>query len=103
MLGGADTTGGHLLGRHERQQSDQDGRDTPCRIEGFRVEVADAQTQPGGRVETSARGVHPDRGRREGVVRWEDQRAPVLAAMIGRVGRAGDDVMPSVVFGVGGG
>lgn len=38
--------------------------------------------------------MHPDRGRSEGVVGWEEERAPVLAVLVGGRGRAGEDVVP---------
>ena len=39
--------------------------------------------------------MHSDRGRGEGIVGWERQRAPVLAAMVGSVLRTRNDVVPS--------
>lgn len=39
--------------------------------------------------------MHTDRGRGEGVVGWEDERAPVLTAVVGSVLGSCDDVMPS--------
>ena len=38
--------------------------------------------------------MHADCGRCEGVVGREHQRAPVLSAGVGSVGRAGEDVVP---------
>ena len=38
--------------------------------------------------------MHADCGRGEWVVWWEHERAPVLAAFVGGVGRAGEDVVP---------
>ena len=38
--------------------------------------------------------MHSDGGRCEGVVWGEDERAPVLAAGVGCVGRASEDVVP---------
>jgi hypothetical protein len=39
--------------------------------------------------------VHTDRRRGEGVVRWEDQCAPVLSVIVGCLLWAGDYVVPS--------
>jgi hypothetical protein len=41
--------------------------------------------------------VHFDRGRCERIVGWEYERTPVLAVIIWRLLRAGDDVVPSVL------
>ena len=38
--------------------------------------------------------MHPDRGGCKGVVRWEYERAPILAAFVGGLGWAGEDVVP---------
>lgn len=58
------------------------------------MEVRDGEAQAGRGLEASAGSVHADRGRGEGVVRREHQRAPVLAAGVGRAGRPGQDVVP---------
>lgn len=62
------------------------------------MEVADAETEPGRRLKPPAGRVHADGRRRERVVGREDQGAPVLSAMVGRVGWARDDVVPSKFF-----
>lgn len=46
--------------------------------------------------------MHTDRGRGEGVVGWEDERAPVLTAVVGSVLGSCDDVMPFQDVGLGG-
>ena len=84
----------HLLARHEAHQADQDRADLPRRVEALRVEVRDAEAEPCRRLEAAARRVHANRGRGEGVVWREHERAPVLAAFIGGFGRAGQDVVP---------
>lgn len=38
--------------------------------------------------------MHADGRRREGVVGWEGEGSPVLAVVVGCVGRAGEDVVP---------
>jgi hypothetical protein len=58
------------------------------------VEVGDAQAEAGGGLEAAAGRVHADRWWGEGVVGWEHERAPVLPAFVGGVGRAGEDIVP---------
>ena len=91
----ADAARRHLVAGHERQEPNQDRRDAPGRVEGFWVEVADAEAKPGRRLEPPARRVHADGRRRVRVVGREEQRAPILTAMVGRLRRTGDDVVPS--------
>lgn len=59
------------------------------------MEVGYRETESRRWLESSGRCVHSDRGWREGVVWREDERAPVLAAMVWRVLRTRDDVVPS--------
>lgn len=58
------------------------------------MEVGDAEAQPAAGLESTGRCVHADCGRRKGIVGREVQRAPVLAAVVGCVWWAGDDVVP---------
>ena len=59
------------------------------------MEVGDAKAEPGRGLEAAGGCVHADGGRREGVVGREDEGAPVLAAFVGGLWRAGEDVVPS--------
>ena len=88
----------HLLRGHEREQSDEDGRDLPGRVEGPRMEVGDGEAQPCRRLEATGGRVHPDSGRRKGVIGREDQGSPVLAAMIRGILGTGDDVVPPIII-----
>lgn len=58
------------------------------------MEVGDAETEAGAGLEATGGRVHADGGRGEGVVWREHERSPVLAAVVRRVGRAGQDVVP---------
>ena len=58
------------------------------------MEIADTEAEACRGLEASTRCVHADCWRCEGVVWWEHERAPVLAAFVGRVRWAGDDVVP---------
>ena len=58
------------------------------------MEVADAQAEAGAGLESAAGGVHADCRWGERVVWGEHERAPVLAAFVGGVGWAGQDVVP---------
>lgn len=95
-LGGRDGARGHLLRSHEGEEADQDRGDLPGRVERARVEVRDGEAEARRRLEAARGRVHPDRGRRERVVGREDERSPVLAAMVRAVFGARDDVVPPV-------
>ena len=58
------------------------------------MEIADAEAEAGGRLETSRWGVHADGRWGEWVVGGEEEGAPVLAVVVGGRGRAGDYVVP---------
>ena len=58
------------------------------------MEVGYAEAQACAGLEAAGRGVHANGGRREGVVGWEHEGAPVLAAFVWCLGRAGEDVVP---------
>ena len=60
------------------------------------MKVGDGETQPGRWLEASGGRVHSDGGRRKGVIRWEDQSPPVLAAMIRGILGTGNNIMPPV-------
>jgi hypothetical protein len=94
VLARAHTARRHLLARHEAQQACENGADFPGRVEALGVEVGDAEAQAGAGLEAAGRGVHADGGRREGVVWREHERAPVLAAFVGGLGRPCEDVVP---------
>ena len=94
VLAGAHAARGHLLAGHESQQAREDGADLPRRVEALGVEVGDAEAQPRAGLEAARGRVHADRRRREGVVRREHQRAPVLAAFVGGLRGTCDDVVP---------
>lgn len=64
------------------------------------MEVGDGQTEARGGLKTAGRRVHADRWRLERVVGWEHQCAPILPVVVGRVGRAGQNVMPPVKGGI---
>jgi hypothetical protein len=53
-------------------------------------------------LKATARGVHANRGWRKRVVGWEHEGAPVLAAFIGSLRWAGEDVVPLEDVGVAG-
>lgn len=59
------------------------------------MEVGNGEAEAGGWLETARRCVHPDRGRREGVVGWEQEGTPVLTIFIRSFGWASEDVVPS--------
>lgn len=58
------------------------------------MEVGDAEAEAGAGLEAARGRVHADCGRGEGVVGREHESAPVLAAVVRGVGRAGQDVVP---------
>ena len=58
------------------------------------MEVGDGETEAGGGLEAAGGGVHADGGRGEGVSGREEERAPVLAVVVGSVGGTGQDVVP---------
>lgn len=58
------------------------------------MEITDAETETLGGTESAVGSVHADRGRCEGVIRWENQGTPVLTAFVGSIGSAGEEVMP---------
>jgi hypothetical protein len=58
------------------------------------MKVANAQTEAGGRLESTALGVHANRRGRKWVFGGEHQSAPVLAIFIWSTGRTSEDVMP---------
>lgn len=62
------------------------------------MEVADAEAEARAGLEAARGSVHADGGRGEGVVWREEERAPVLAAVVGCLLWAGDDVVPSVLL-----
>lgn len=66
------------------------------------MEIADTKAETLAHPEPARGRVHPDRGRSEGVVGREGQRAPVLPAVVGGAGRAGQDVVPFEDVGFGG-
>lgn len=94
VLAGAHGTRRHLLAGHETQQACEDCANLPRRVEALGVEVADAEAEACGRLEAARGRVHADCGRRERVVGREHEGAPVLAAVVRSVGRAGEDVVP---------
>ena len=59
------------------------------------MEVADAEAEARRGLEAPGRRVHADGRGRERVAGWEEQGAPVLAALVGGAGWAGQDVVPS--------
>lgn len=59
------------------------------------MEVGDGKAKTGRGREAAGGRVHADRGRGEGVVRWEDEGPPVLALVVGSVFGTGEDVVPS--------
>lgn len=62
------------------------------------MEVADAEAEARAGLEAARGSVHADGWRGEGVVWREEERAPVLAAVVGCLLWAGDDVVPSVLL-----
>ena len=58
------------------------------------MKVADAKAESRTRLETTARRVHADSGRGKGIVGRKHERAPVLAACVGCVGRSSDKIVP---------
>lgn len=58
------------------------------------MEIADGEAEAGGGLEAPGGGVHTYGGGREGVGGGEEERAPVLAVVVGGRGRAGQDVVP---------
>ena len=60
------------------------------------MKITNAEAEPSRGLESAAGRVHSDSRWRKGVVRWKHQRTPVLAALVGCIGRAGEDVVPSV-------
>ena len=100
--GCAEGAGCHFFAVHEGHQADEDGADGPRGIEGSRVEVAYAEAEAGGGLEAPGGSVHADCGGSEGVFGREDEGAPVLAANVGGVGGAGEDVVPFEDVGFGG-
>ena len=93
-VGCADTAGRHLLARHETQQASENGADFPGGIEALRVKVGYTQAQPAAGLKAARGCVHANGRRGEGIVWWEVEGAPVLAALVRRVWWAGDDVVP---------
>ena len=75
-------------------QAFQNRADLPRRVEALRVEIRDRQAEASRGLEAPAGGVHADRGRGERVSGGEEEGAPVLAVVVGRVGGAGDNVVP---------
>lgn len=61
------------------------------------MEVGDGQAESRRWLEASGRGVHADCWRLERIVGREHERAPVLAIMIGSIGRSDQYVVPSVI------
>lgn len=59
------------------------------------MEVGNGEAEAGRGLETAAGRVHADGGGREGIGGREDESAPILAVMVGRVGGASEDVVPS--------
>lgn len=96
-VGGADRARGHLLAGHETQETDQDRRYFPRGVEALGVEVGDGEAQASGGLEAPRGSVHADSWRREGVVRREYQRPPVLSIVIGSGRRPGEDVVPPII------
>lgn len=60
------------------------------------MEITDTQTQPSRRLEPPAGGVHADGGGSEWILRREDQCAPILSILVGRVWRSRENVVPSI-------
>jgi len=60
------------------------------------VEIRNGEAETGRGLESSTRGVHLNCWGRKGVIGRKHQGAPVLAIVVGCVGRAGEDVVPSV-------
>ena len=60
------------------------------------MEVRNAKAEAGRWLEAAGGSVHADRWRSERVVGWEYECSPVLPALVGCFGRAGEDVVPSV-------
>lgn len=58
------------------------------------MKVGDAEAEACAGLKATGRCVHADGGRGEGVIGREHERTPVLATIVGRVGRAGEDVVP---------
>ena len=58
------------------------------------MEVACAKAQPFDTSESAAWSVHADSGRSEGIVRGEDERAPVLSTVVWCVWRSSKNIMP---------
>lgn len=89
-------SGCHFVAGHEGHEADEDGADFPGGVEGFGVEVGDAEAEARGGLEAARGGVHADGGGGEGVVGGKEERSPVLAVFVGGAGGAGEDVVPSV-------
>jgi hypothetical protein len=60
------------------------------------MKVTNAKAESSRRLEAAAGGVHTDSWWRKRIVRGKHQRTPVLAAFVGCIGRACEDVVPSV-------
>ena len=58
------------------------------------MEVGDGETETRGGGEAARGRDHADRGWLERVLRREGEGAPVLAVVVGGVGRAGEEVVP---------
>ena len=58
------------------------------------MEVRDAEAEARAGLEAARGGVHADGGGCKRVVGWEGEGAPVLAAVVGCVRRASEDVVP---------
>ena len=58
------------------------------------MEIADAETESSGGLKPAARCVHADGRRCERIVGRKHQRAPVFSALIRRIGRASQYVVP---------